>query len=514
MSRVLVVDDEQSMRQMVAIALRKEGHDVVMAEDGEVASRELQASKVDLVVSDIKMPGFDGIELLRFAREHSPHTEVILMTAYTSTESAIEALRLGAYDYVSKPFEIDELIVTVNHALERRALRNENLYLRRELSDRHRVGELVGRSPAMRRVFDLIERLADSDITVLITGESGTGKELVARAVHQRGARTEAPFVTINCAAVPAQLLESELFGHVKGSFTGADRDKEGLFIAAQGGTLLLDEIGEMPMEMQPKLLRVLEDRKVRPVGATREQPIDVRVLAATNRDLRQEAAAGRFREDLYYRLNVIQIDLPPLRERTEDVPLLAEHFLDNLIGDDEAATISGFSRRAKELLERYTWPGNVRELANAVRRAVTQETQSTIQPESLPDAVRSGPVATAAGAAAGAGGAGAAGAVTGSAVDGGAVAGGVEWRTDDRSIGAGAPVDAAEGGARSLPIPEEGFDLEAHLEELRRSYMLQALDEADGVQKRAAARLGMSFRSFRYYLGKLEARDGENGDD
>ena len=477
MSRVLVVDDEQSMRQMVAIALRQDGHDVVMAEDGEVAARELETNKVDVVVSDIKMPGFDGIELLRFARANCPETEVILMTAYTSTESAIEALRLGAYDYISKPFEIDELKVTVGHALERRALRNENVYLRRELSERHKMDELIGRSPAMLRVFDLIERLADSDITVLITGESGTGKELVARAIHNRGARRDAPFVTINCAAVPAQLLESELFGHVRGAFTGADRDKQGLFVAAEGGTLMLDEIGEMPMEMQPKLLRVLEDRKVRPVGATQEIPVDVRVLAATNRDLQQEAAERRFREDLFYRLNVIQIDLPALRERTEDIPLLAEHFLEAIMAGDGSEASGGFSGEAKRLLETYAWPGNVRELENAVRRAATLEVGSVIQPDNLPEAVR-----TLAGAEM------------------------VPRSRGDAAAPGGDGASAAAGGG--IVIPEEGLDLEEHLEEIRRAYMREALEQTGGVQKQAAAKLGMSFRSFRYYLEKLGLRD------
>jgi len=473
MSRILVVDDEQSMRQMVAIALRQQGYDVVMAENGKVAARELEASKVDVVVSDIKMPEFDGIELLRFAREHSPDTEVILMTAFTSTDSAIEALRLGAYDYISKPFEIDELLVTVEHALERNVLRSENVFLRRELAERHKVGALVGRSPAMKRVFDLIERLADTDITVLITGESGTGKELVARAIHDKGERAKAPFVTINCAAVPAQLLESELFGHTRGSFTGADRDKDGLFVAAEGGTLLLDEIGEMPMEMQPKLLRVLEDRKVRPVGATKETPVDVRVLAATNRDLQRAAAAGRFREDLFYRLNVIQIDLPPLRQRADDILLLAEYFLERITADDPARTITGFSTEARQQLERYRWPGNVRELE--------------IELDNLPEAVRRD-----------------------AARQGGAPSDLRGQMTAELAAAAAgrAAVGNAEGGAGDdVAIPDEGLDLEEHLEQIRRTYMLRALEAAGGVQKNAAAKLGMSFRSFRYYLDKLGIR-------
>ena len=479
------------MRQMVAIALRQEGYDVVMAEDGEVASRELQANKVDIVVSDIKMPGLDGIELLRFVREHCPATEVILMTAYTSTESAIEALRAGAYDYLSKPFEIDELLVTVQHALERRALRNDNLYLRRELTDRHRFDELVGRSPAMKRLFDLIGRLAQTDITVLITGESGTGKELVAKAIHNQGPRAQAPFIVINCAAVPAQLLESELFGYQRGSFTGADRDKDGLFVAAQGGTLVLDEIAEMPPEMQPKLLRVLEDHKVRPVGATKETLVDVRVLAATNRDLQKETAQGRFREDLFYRLNVIQIDIPPLRERAEDIPLLAEHFLELITAGDGDGTISGFSREAKQYLESYSWPGNVRELGNAIRRAATLESDNTIQAENLPDVVRQGPAA--------------AGDLQGQML--------AELDAAARGAGADAGADAdADASPDRAVIPDEGVDLEEHLEGIRRTYMVRALEEAGGVQKKAAAKLGMSFRSFRYYLDKLDLKGPGGG--
>lgn len=478
MSRVLIVDDEQSMRQMVAIALRQDGHEVVIAEDGEVAARELDANRVDVVVSDIKMPGFDGIELLRYAREHCPETEVILMTAYTSSESAIEALRLGAYDYISKPFEIDELKVTVQQAVERRALRNENRYLRRELSDRHKVDDLVGRSPSMLRVFDLIDRLADSDVTVLIGGESGTGKELVAKAMHNGGGRRKAPFMAINCAAVPAQLLESELFGHVRGAFTGADKDKRGLFVAAHGGTLLLDEIGEMPLEMQPKLLRVLEDRRVRPVGATEEIPVDVRVLASTNRDLQVAASEGRFREDLFYRLNVIQIDLPALRDRAGDIGLLAEHFLEMITADDGAQTISGFSPEAKRLIEEYPWPGNVRELENAVRRAATLETGSSIHPDNLPEPVRAGQVPT--------------------------HALGTELQ---------AQLDAAAGISTLPPdmsIPADGLDLEEQLEEVRRVYMKRALEESGGVQKKAAEKLGMSFRSFRYYMEKLGLKESE----
>jgi two-component system response regulator PilR (NtrC family) len=460
MSRVLVVDDEQSMRNMLAIALQQEGYEVVTAEDGEAARREIEARSVDLIVSDIRMPGMDGIEVLRFAREHLPETEVILVTAHASTDSAVEALRLGAYDYVTKPFDIDELKLTVQRALEVKELRKENVDLKLQLAERHRLDDLVGQSEAMARVFALIERLTDSDITVLITGDSGTGKELVARAIHNGGPRKEKPFVTINCAALPAQLLESELFGHKRGSFTGADRDKDGLFVAAEGGTLLLDEIGEMPIEMQPKILRVLEDSRVRPVGATSETEVNVRVLAATNRDLQSAVDDGRFREDLFYRLNVIEIDLPPLRERPEDIFLLAEYFL-GLFRAEAGTRITSFSDEAKQLLESYDWPGNVRELENAVRRAVTLEQGTSIHPESLPKTVRAG------------------------------------------ARGAKAAGDPQQPGE----LPDAGFDLERHLDEIKRSYMTRALEQAGGVQKKAAKLLGMSFRSFRYYLDRLDLR-------
>lgn len=460
MSRVLVVDDEQSMRNMLAIALQQEGYEVVTAEDGEAARREIEARSVDLIVSDIRMPGLDGIEVLRFARENAPETEVILITAHASTDSAVEALRLGAYDYVTKPFDIDELKLSVRRALEVKTLRRENVDLKLQLTDRHRLDDLVGKSEAMARVFELIKRVTDSDITVLITGSSGTGKELVARALHNGGQRKDKPFVTINCAAVPAQLLESELFGHKRGSFTGADRDKDGLFVAAQGGTLLLDEIGEMPIEMQPKILRVLEDSRVRPVGATTETEVNVRVLAATNRDLQNAVDDGRFREDLFYRLNAIEIDLPPLKDRPEDIFLLAEYFLQQFRAD-ASHEISSFSDEAKSLLEAYDWPGNVRELENAIRRAVTFERDASIHPDSLPNQVRAGA------------------------------------RDKDRGAAASEPTE----------LPSEGFDLEEHLDEIKRSYMTTAMKQADGVQKKAAKLLGMSFRSFRYYLDRLDLR-------
>ena len=464
MHRVLIVDDESSMREMLLIALGDEGWEVHAARDGDQALAMLAKQAVDVLVSDIRMPGVDGLELLGRVREQSPRTEVILITAHASTDSAIEAVRLGAYDYVTKPFDVEELKVTVRHALEQQALQRENVLLRGELGRRHGFGNLIGDSGAMHRVFDLIRRVKDSTSTVLIIGESGTGKELVARAIHYNGDRSDAPFVAVNCAALPAQLLESELFGHVKGAFTGADRHKEGLFEAADGGTILLDEIGDMPIEMQPKLLRVLEDRLVRQVGSTRDTPVDVRVLAATNQDLRAAFGDGRFREDLYYRLNVIQIDLPPLRERPEDILLLADHFFERL-ASEIGREVDGISPEARLALCGYTWPGNVRELVNAIRHAITMEPTTTVQLSSLPRTV------------------------TGAVQSDGAVA------VSEPALGS----RASAGG-----IPEGGIDLEAHLDQIKRDYMRAALSQSGGVQTRAAKVLGMSFRSFRYYAKKF----------
>ncbi|HJO03529.1 MAG TPA: sigma-54 dependent transcriptional regulator [Acidobacteriota bacterium] len=468
MDRVLIVDDESSMRAMLSIALGDEGWEVHAAGDGNEALALLSKQPVDVVVSDIRMPGVDGMELLRHVRDRSPRTEVSLITAHASTDSAIEAVRLGAYDYVTKPFDVEELKVTVRHALERQALQRENVMLRGELTERHGFGNLVGESSAMHRVFELIRRVKDSTSTVLIAGESGTGKELVARAIHYNGERDEAPFVAVNCAALPAQLLESELFGHVKGAFTGADRHKEGLFEAADGGTILLDEIGDMPLEMQPKLLRVLEDRMVRQVGSTHDTPVDVRVLAATNQDLRAAFVDGRFREDLYYRLNVIQIDLPPLRQRRDDILLLADHYFERLTSEI-GREIDGMSREARQALRDYAWPGNVRELVNAVRHAITMEPTDRVQLSSLPRTV----------------------------------------------TGASPPEDAIPNGEAALidraatgEIPEEGIDLETHMDQIKRDYMRAALSQSGGVQTRAAKLLGMSFRSFRYYAKKFVLDD------
>jgi two-component system response regulator PilR (NtrC family) len=457
---VLVVDDEQSMRDMLRIVLRRDGYDVVVAESGRRAIAILKQERVDFLLSDIRMPDLTGVEVLRAARDLDPSVVACMMTAYASTETAVEAMRLGAVDYFTKPFSMDELRLKVRQHLEARRLKQENVLLKQALETRHVFSNIVGRSPAMLDVFRLIETIAATSSTVLITGESGTGKELVARAVHYNSRRRDHPFVALNCGAVPETLLESELFGHMRGAFTGADTNKKGLLETAERGTIFLDEIGEMSATMQVKLLRVLQERRFRRVGGTDEVSVDVRVVAATHRDLRALVADGRFREDLFYRINVIPLQLPPLRERREDVPLLAELFLEKFAAHMQRP-VRGISREAQDYLTAYSWPGNVRELENVIERGVALEQSPVLLPETLPAEVR------------------------------GASAGSLVPRT---------PASAES----EFPALGDGFNLEARGDELYRHYLAEALDKAGGVQVRAAELLGMSFRSFRYYAKKF----------
>jgi two-component system, NtrC family, response regulator PilR len=469
LNRILVVEDEKSMRDLLALMLRKEGYVVEAAESGSKA-RDLvdhgRTEPYDLVVSDISMPGLSGLELLRHCRKSVPGTAVILMTAYGSKETAIEALNEGAIYYVEKPFDLDEVKAVVRKTMEQKrlaaeneVLRVQNQGLRAELQGKYRFEGLVGQSSKMRAIFDLIERVAATGSTIMISGESGTGKELIARAVHYNSGRKDGAFVSINCGALPDELLESELFGHMKGSFTGATATKKGLFEVAASGTIFLDEIGETSPAMQIKLLRVLQERKIRRVGGTEEIDIDVRVITATNQDLEKMVREKRFREDLFYRINVIPIRMPALREKPEDIPSLAVHFLDKYRRQMGKA-VTGISESAMECLESYPWPGNVRELENVLERAVALEASDLIQPESLPREVRQG-----------------------------------RFRRND--------VDVV--------LPESGIDLERHLEELRRRFMVEAMERSGGVQTRAAEILGMTFRSFRYFAKKygLTGRDG-----
>jgi two-component system response regulator PilR (NtrC family) len=450
--QILVVDDEPGIRQMLEILFRREGYSVVSAPGYRMAAEIIaqHPAPFPVVLTDLKMPDGSGLDVLSSAKSRSPLTEVIVLTAHSSVENAIDAVRSGAYDFVSKPFEPGELAARVTRAIEKHALKAENARLRAQVAERAHTQPL-GRSPAMLAVTDLVSRAAPSRSTVLITGESGTGKERVARAIHAHSERRNGPFLVVNCGALPDALMESELFGHERGAFTGAVTRHSGLFREADGGTLLLDEVGELPAPLQVKLLRVIQERSVRPVGGAQEVPVDVRLLAATNRDIEAEVAAGKFRQDLYYRLNVIRLTLPPLRERREDLPWLAEHFLQKFSAE-MGKDVLAMTPDALRALERYPFPGNVRELENIIERAVALSGGRTIGLGDLPPQV---------------------------------------------SGLAGAPTPIL------AELPPEGCDLESVLGELERRLLLAALERSGGVRKHAAALLGVTFRSIRYRLKK-----------
>jgi DNA-binding NtrC family response regulator len=385
---ILVVDDDADMREWVKEDLEHEGFVVETAAGGRAGVERVKAGGIDLVVSDVKMPDLDGLDLLREVREVDPSPFVIIVTGFGSIDTAIRAVKLGAYDYITKPFKIDQLLLSIDKALAERSLRSEVTRLREEVSRRDRLDNIIGRSAAMQEIFALMRRLSASHANLLITGESGTGKELVARALHGRSARKGHPFVAVNCAAIPENLLESELFGYARGAHSTANADRQGLFLEANGGTLFLDEIAELPLSLQPKLLRVLQDGEVRPLGTNRAERVDVRVIAATNRDLERALREGRFREDLYYRLNVIQLHLPPLRGRQDDILALADHFLLRS-ASRSTKPVKGWKESAKKLLLAYHWPGNVRELENVVERALALAEGELIGPEDLPRAMQ-----------------------------------------------------------------------------------------------------------------------------
>jgi two-component system, NtrC family, response regulator PilR len=461
-ARILIVDDERSMREMLAILLRREGHDVVVAENGRGAIDCLDRKPFDLVVSDARMPDIDGLEVLRHARSINPSVIAIMITAFGSADLIKGVEQLGVTDYVEKPFNTEVLKFRIRKELDRRRLQQENVLLKRAMHSANQFANIIGNSSAMLQVFDLVETVAPTGSTVLITGESGTGKELIARAIHVRSPRADRPFVAVNCGAVSETLLDSELFGHMRGAFTGADANKKGLIEVADKGTIFLDEIGEMSPMLQVKVLRVLQERKFRRVGGTEEVEADIRIIAATNRDLGRMVAEGQFREDLYYRINVIPVRLPSLRERAEDVPLLAEHFVIKF-ATQMKKTITGISGAALARLTAYPWPGNVRELENAMERAVALERTPSILPESLPESVRDAtPVSVAA---------------------------------------------ASQAAGASNALPEKGFDLEQHVQHLEREYIAEALRRSGGVKVKAAELLGMSFRSFRYYMKKYNLK-------
>jgi two-component system, NtrC family, response regulator PilR len=459
-ARVLVVDDERSMRELLTIVLKRDGYQVLVAEDGARAIEVLKKQRVDILITDIRMPQISGVDVLREAKRIDPEIVSIVMTAFASTDTAVEALRLGAADYVHKsPSAANELRLRVRKELERKNLQRENVMLKRALQTTHKFSNIIGRSEPMVAVFQLIETIAGTNSTVLITGESGTGKELAARAIHFNSPRKDRPFVAVNCGALSETLLDSELFGHMKGSFTSADTNKKGLIEVAEKGSIFLDEIGEMTPLVQVKLLRVLQERRYRRLGGTEEVEADIRVIAATNRDLAKMVAEGTFREDLFYRINVIPVRLPALRERSDDIPILAEHFVTRFAAQ-MGKPVTGISGAAVACLKAYAWPGNIRELENAIERAVALERTPSILVDSLPDQLR----------------------------------------------GVGAVV-ARGTAAPSEPFPEAGFDLEQHVQHIEREYIAEALRRAGGVKVKAAELLGMSFRSFRYYMKKYDLK-------
>ena len=453
--KILVADDETSLREMLSILLQREGYVVDQAADGSVAVKMIEAGHYDLIISDIQMPHMTGIELLRQLRQADNSVTVLMITAFSSTEEAVEAMKLGAYDYITKPFKNDEIRLVIKNALEREQLQKENRQLKRQLGQRFTFQNLIGNSPEMSKLITLLERVAPSQVNVLITGESGTGKELVAQALHLNSERKDHPFVPINCGAIPENLLESELFGHEKGAFTGADKRKDGLFESADNGTLFLDEIGELPMGMQVKLLRVLQEREFRRVGGTSNISLNIRLVAATNQDLSEMIQSGTFREDLFYRLNVVSIELPPLRLRQDDIPLLINKFYQRLTGKDEYR----IEKRALELLLNYDWPGNVRELENLVERCVVLGESDELTADCLPDQI-----------------------------------------CKKSSYLCGAIGD----------LPNAGFNLDEWLEDMEKTVLLRALEKSGGVKKKAADLLGINFRSIRYRLSKLGIGENE----
>ena len=460
MDTLLIIDDEKGLLEVLNVVFRKEGYEVKTATSGAEGLDILNSKSIDLVITDIRMPHISGMEVLRYVKENHPEIPVIVITAYGSIAQAVEALKAGALDYIVKPFDVEELKILVARGLERKHLEQENILLKKDLKEKYKFENMIGKSRLMQEIYLLIDKVAGTDSTVLITGESGTGKEMAARAIHSLSRRKDKPFVTINCAALPENLLESELFGHTKGSFTGAISDKKGMFEVAHRGTLFLDEIAEMSPWTQVKLLRALQERKIRRVGGTEEIPIDVRVIAATNQDLKKRIEEGKFREDLYYRLNVISFEMPPLRSRVEDIPLLTQHFLQKYC-QQMGKKMKRLAPEVVGIFEQYTWPGNIRELENVIERIVAIEDRETITPACLPPEML------------------------------GMV------KREEKMVELGA-----------------GFDLNRHLDDIAKKYIIKALEKSGGRMKKAAPLLGVSYRTLRYLIDKYDLktriREGE----
>jgi len=459
--KILVVDDEQGLREVLSIMLKRTGYDVTSVTDGGEAVDLLNKEIFDLVITDLRMPNVDGMEVLKAAKSASPETVVLVITAFATADSAVEAMKQGAYDYLTKPFQVDEVQLIIRNALEKRRLTTENILLKREMASQSSFAQLVGQSEAMQKVFEVVRKVADSKSNVLICGESGTGKELVARAIHYNSGRSALPFVAVNCSAVPETLLESELFGHMKGSFTGAISNKAGLFEVANGGTIFLDEIGDTTLAIQVKLLRVIQEREFRRVGGHQDIKVDVRVVAATNKNLEKAVADGSFREDLYYRLDVIPIRLPPLRMRSGDIPLLVTHFLERF-SKESGKPVPVLSPEAMRVLVAHEWRGNVRELENLIERVVAFST--------------GGPVTD----------------------------------TDVQGWLHRAVVPQPQQGV-SLDLTEDGVDLEGLVNGIEKEMLLRALEQSKWVKKKAARLLRLNARSFRYRLEKYAIKGGRD---
>ena len=450
--KILIVDDDNSLREFLSIFLHREGYQVSAAANGEMAIKLLSKSIFDMVITDVKMPSMGGLDLLKEIKERCPDTVVVMITAYASVDTAVEAMKQGAYDYISKPFNVDEIKLTIRNALEKKELEEENTILKRDFKDRYNFNNIISKSSKMQEIYQLITTVASTRSNIFISGESGTGKELIARAIHNEGPWKDGPFVAVNCGAIPDNLLESELFGHQKGSFTGAVSDKKGLFEVAHGGTLFLDEISELALHLQVKFLRAIQEKCFRRVGGTEDIKVEERLICATNRDIEKEVMEERFREDLYYRLKVIPIMIPPLRERREDIPLIAKHFLKKYSKEMEKE-LKDFSSEAMEFLLQYPYPGNVRELENIVEGAVALEESDVIAKESL-------------------------------------------------------PYNYLKDSEFALPVGDiagAGVDLEKIVADTEMKLIAQALREAGGVKKKAAEFLNISLRSLRYLISKYD---------
>jgi DNA-binding NtrC family response regulator len=457
--KVLIIDDDPSIRNMLSIVLKNEGYEVDAVESAIVALKKLKKEMVDLIISDIKMPEISGIELLRKVKSIDQEIPVIMITGFASTNDAVEAMKLGAEDYIIKPFNLDELKIIINKSIHQKTIEKENVELKSKLSDKEKFENIVGKNPRMLKIFDLIDTISKTDSTVLISGESGTGKELIAKAIHNKSSRAQNDFVSINCGALPENLLESELFGHSKGAFTDAYREKVGLFEMADKGTLFLDEIGEMSQPMQVKLLRAIQEKKIRRVGSNNEIDIDVRIISATNKDLMDSMNKGQFRSDLFYRLNVISINIPPLRERKDDIPMLMHYFLNNL-NERFHKQIEGYEQDVIDLFMNYPWPGNVRELENFVERSVALEKESYVTPKSLPKEL--------------------------------------VYNTSPR-------MESAE--SIDVMLAENKFNFTEYLDITSKQILQKALEKNNSNLKKTAEMLKLNYRSLRYLIGKYNIK-------